>query len=59
MENPSQGYRRIRRWAGELVPALGLAGILFGSAALAWKLLTRPAPKAAPIVVDADRNARP
>ncbi|MCX5767365.1 MAG: hypothetical protein NTZ43_09110 [Gemmatimonadetes bacterium] len=59
MGNPSQGYRTIRRWARELVPALGLAGLLFGSAAVAWKLLTRPAPKAAPIVVDVDRNARP
>ncbi|MBI3566932.1 MAG: hypothetical protein HY084_01850 [Gemmatimonadetes bacterium] len=36
-----------------------LLALLFGSAALAWKLLTRPDPRPTVVVNDAERNAPP
>lgn len=59
MGSPSQGIRTARRWLGELVPALVLLALLLGSAALAWKLLTRPEPRPQPVLSDAERDAPP
>lgn len=59
MGSPSQGIRTARRWLRELIPALVLLALLFGSAALAWKLLTRPEPRPRPVIADAERDAPP
>jgi hypothetical protein len=54
MEIESQGKRLLRRAGLALRIVLGF-GILIGSAALAWKGLTKPVPRPKQVIVDTDR----
>jgi hypothetical protein len=54
MEIESQGKRALRRAGIGFRIVLGF-GVLVGSAALAWKALTKPEPRPKQTIVDADR----